>query len=132
VTAEADPTCRCGHPRSAHTDRCQACVADGLAILNNHEFIGRDEAPEPAQAAGAPSNRVWLTRATPSEAWQPLDLNAPVRELLDGHSLDTIRAIFGLLGRDLLLKVQAPAHDGPSVAECAAADRRWPLEKEGS
>lgn len=24
-----------------------------------------------------------------------------------------------------------PAHDGPSVAECAAADRRWPLEKDG-
>lgn len=27
---------------------------------------------------------------------------------------------------------EPPAHDcGPTVAECAAADRRWPLEREG-
>ena len=30
------------------------------------------------------------------------------------------------------LQPPAPAHDaGPSVAECAEADRHWPLEKEG-
>ncbi|HEY9370403.1 hypothetical protein [Streptomyces sp.] len=23
------------------------------------------------------------------------------------------------------------SYDGPSIAECTAADRRWPLEKEG-
>ena len=26
---------------------------------------------------------------------------------------------------------QPPAYDGPSVAECAEADQKWPLEKHG-
>lgn len=26
---------------------------------------------------------------------------------------------------------QQPAHNGPTVRECAEADRRWPLEKHG-
>ena len=33
--------------------------------------------------------------------------------------------------RILREEVLAAPHDGPSVAECASNDRRWPLEKEG-
>ena len=37
------------------------------------------------------------------------------------------------IGRQLLNALQPPedGRDGPSVAECAKADRRWPLEKAG-
>lgn len=36
-------------------------------------------------------------------------------------------------GRRLLNALTEPAHDaGPTVDECAANDRRWPLEREGA
>lgn len=121
--------------------RCPACRATSLFLGDGgHVTCSRIDCPDPSAAddllsgepAGVPGNRVWLTRSTPSDAWQPIDFNASVGELLDGQSLDTVRAVFGLLGRDLLLKVQAPAHNGPTVAEATANDRRWwNGEKEG-
>jgi hypothetical protein len=52
-----------------------------------------------------------------------------IRGLLEHVGVDTT-------GRDITVGGRtvdaAPAHnDGPSIAECAQADRRWPLEKHG-
>ncbi|MFF1684628.1 hypothetical protein [Streptomyces sp. NPDC058254] len=144
MTAEPDPTCRCGHRRSAHTDRCQACVADGLNILNNHEFIARDEAPEPATAAAFEQLRA------ESDAWRRKAIRRALgtsklrgaiegcRDLIseditrsdawgDGYreAISDLREILAAFGQ------LEPTPDGPTVAECAANDRRWPLEREG-
>ncbi|MEV6696268.1 hypothetical protein AB0M68_03770 [Streptomyces sp. NPDC051453] len=76
------------------------------------------------------SNRVWLTRSAPSDQWRPVDFKTTLGELVNGRSFDTVRAVFQALGQDVCIQLdggpqQHPAHDEPTVAECAANDRRW-------
>lgn len=47
---------------------------------------------------------------------------------------DIVQRLNAAIGRAYLdgeLPARAAAHDGPTVREAAADDRRWPLEKEG-
>jgi hypothetical protein len=46
--------------------------------------------------------------------------------------LDVVSAVVANAALAEVHRVSTPAHNaGPSVAECAQADRRWPLEKHG-
>lgn len=59
---------------------------------------------------------------------------AQIRRLCQMTIDVSVRAHAIQQARDTLALIDAPitpAYDGPSIAECRDADRRWPLEKEG-
>jgi hypothetical protein len=128
----------------AHAVRMAAQYAD--KAIENGERAERAE----AVVARVREEAQWLRRNYPglTQLHSRLDaaLDPPAPNATDGctTSCDGATGIRGLLehvgidttGRDITVAGRvvdaAPAHNaGPSVAECAQADRRWSLEKHG-
>ena len=136
---DASPTAQQWEEQKQRADQVEELLRIAHDTSNRSEAeraraVQRAETAE--RDAGIYHNR--LTRLTGGYAEQFRRLEAAEA------ALDKVRALrddlCGVTGAryiaDALDKIvgdePAPAHDaGPSVAECADADRKWPLEKEG-